>query len=75
MTEEDFSDWLDNPVTQYVIKYLKDSVKESSSILAESIINGGVETEAEQVRVGTLCVTLTQISEITLQEIEDFYSD
>jgi len=72
--EEAFNDWIENPVTEYVIKYLNDSVKEASEIMADSIANGGTVTEHEMIKTSTMCITLKEIAEITYEEIEQFYS-
>ena len=69
-----FQEWAESPVTEYIRKYLKDSIKEESELMADSIISGGIVSENEQIRVSTLCETLDQIAEISLDEIEDFYT-
>lgn len=71
--KEAFNDWLENPVTKYVIKYLNDSVKEASEMMAENIANGGIITEKEMIQTSTMCITLKQIADISCEEIEDFY--
>jgi len=74
MDKDSFAEWLDNPVTEYFIKYLKDSAKEESTFLAEAILHGETIPLDDQIRVSTLSMTLMQISEIGLQEIETFYT-
>jgi len=69
----DFKDWLDDPVTQEFIKYLKDSAKFESTILAEMIVGGDIVPLDDQLRISTLAITLNQISEITFEEIDSFY--
>ena len=44
-------------------------------MLAETIVSGGIVTESEQIRVGTLCETLERIKDISAEEIEDFYKE
>jgi hypothetical protein len=73
MERIDFKDWLDDPVTQYFIKYLKDSAKFESTILADMIVGGDIVPLDDQLRISTLAITLNQISEITFEEIDSFY--
>ena len=73
MEQIDFKDWLDDPVTQEFIKYLKDSAKFESTILAEMIVGGDIVPLDDQLRISTLAITLNQISEITFEEIDSFY--
>lgn len=55
------------------LKYLKDSIKEESEIIADIIISGGIIEEREQIRTIAVCATLERIADITLEEIEEFY--
>lgn len=73
MEQIDFKDWLDDPVTHEFIKYLKDSAKFESTILAEMIVGGDIVPLDDQLRISTLAITLNQISEITFEEIDSFY--
>jgi len=73
MRHEIFKDWLELPTTQYFFKYLKDSIKEESEIVAELICNGGSMTEEEMKDKAMLCVTMKHIAEIEFEEIETFY--
>ena len=73
--KEAFKEWSESPVTEMFLKYLVDSAKEESQIIADSILSGSVVSESEQIRVASECITLMRISEITLEEIEDFYKE
>jgi len=73
MDKDDFKEWLEHPITEKFKKYLKDSAKEESSIVADAILNGDVIPQEDQIRISTLAMTLVQISEIGLDEIEGFY--
>lgn len=73
MDKDSYAQWLDDPVTRYFIKYLKDSAKFESTFVAESIIGGEVIPLDDQIRISTLSQTLNQISEIGFDEIESFY--
>jgi len=70
---EAWAEWVESPVTEYFFKYLADSAKEESELLAEMILSGGIVGDIEQKRISTTCATLISISEIELQEIDDFY--
>jgi hypothetical protein len=72
LNQELFSEWLEDPVTEYFMKYLNDSIKHESGLIAESISGNSVISEAEQIRIGSMCVTLERISEIDFEEIEEF---
>ncbi len=74
MDKDSFSQWLDDPVTEFFFKYLKDSAKLESTFIADSIVSGEVIPLDDQIRVSTLSITLIQISEIGLEEIESFYA-
>lgn len=75
MNSQQFQEWLENPVTEIFLKYLKDSAKDEAQLVSESILNGSVFDLNEQIKVSTLCITLTEISEITFEEIDDFYEE
>lgn len=71
--EEDFKEWLENPVTEYFRKYLKDSAREEAELLAEDILQGVVIENSAQIKISTICSTLNRISEIDYEEIDTFY--
>ncbi len=73
MDKDSFAEWADNPVTESFIKYLKDMAKEEAAFIADAILNGDIVPLDDQIRVATLSMTLTQISEIGFEEIESFY--
>jgi len=73
MRPEIFKDWLELPTTQYFFKYLEDSVKEESELVAETVCNGGHMTEEEMRVKATICLTMKQISEINFEEIDEYY--
>jgi len=73
MDKDEFADWLEHPGTEYFIKYLKDSAQEESKMVADMILGGAIVPLDDQIRISTLSMTLIQISEISLDEIEDFY--
>lgn len=66
---------MESPVTEYVFKYLKDSADDEAEILREGILGGSIFTEAEQIRISVIYATLISISEIELEEIENFYEE
>ena len=70
---EQFSEWLEDPATLIVLKYLKDSATSEVELLTEGIKGGAILSEGEQIRVSTIIATLERISEIELEEIEEFY--
>jgi len=72
MNQEAWNEWLESPVTEYFLKYLRDSAKEESELLAEMIIQGGIIGEMEQKRISATCATLISIADIELEEIDDF---
>jgi hypothetical protein len=73
MDKDSFTQWLEDPVTRYFIKYLKDSAKAETTFIAEAIMSGEVIPLDDQIRVSTLNMTLVQISEIGFSEIQEFY--
>lgn len=75
MKQEQWDEWLENPVTEFLIQYLKASAKEGAEIASDDILNGEIIPELEQAKVGSMCMTLTRISEVSLKEIEDFYEE
>jgi len=75
MKEEDFTEWLDNPVTEGFFKYLEDLVKQESTLVGSIIAGGGVIEHDEQVRISESCATLTSIRDIEYTEIESFYEE
>lgn len=68
-----FEEWVESPVTEYVRKYLKDSIKEESELVTSAIVNGAVIPEIEQTHTGAVCTTLTSVIDISLEEIQEFY--
>jgi len=74
MDKASFDDWLENPVTEYFRKYLIDSAKEESKMVADAILSGEIIPLDDQIRVSTMSMMFTRIAEIDLEEIESFYS-
>jgi len=70
---EMFQEWLESPVTEVFLKYLKDSADEEAELLKDAILNGAIFSEKEQAIKTTTCVVLNEISDIDLEEIESFY--
>lgn len=75
MNEEAFAEWSENPVTEYFLKYLDDSIKYEAELLTDLIKGGGIVERDEQVRISTICATLTDIRDIEYAEIETFYDE
>lgn len=75
MKKEIFSDWLENPVTLYFLKYLVDSANEAAKLTADDIINGVIVSEPDQIKTATMCLTLKNIAVIDLDEIKSFYEE
>ena len=74
-SKDQFQEWKEDRVTLWVNQYLKDSITEEAEILSETIANGGILSELEQVSTSALISTLRRISEIGFEEIEDFYTE
>lgn len=75
MTKNDFDEWLENPVTEYVFQYLKDSISNDTLLLANDIAYGSIVEEVKQVVVATRFEKIKAIIEIQLEEIETFYRE
>jgi len=75
MKPEQMEEWLENPVTEYFRSYLKDSAKEAAEIVSDDILNGEIVPELEQAKAASMCMTLTRMSEVTFEEIENFYEE
>ena len=75
MDKEMYQEWLENPATEYFFKYLKDSAKEESEMVADVILEGGYLEKEEQIRISSICATLIRISDIEYDEIESFYNE
>ncbi len=75
MNEEMFQEWKESPLTQKVFKYLLDLCDDTANPIAERIKNGGIFSQEEQLKIATECVTLLRVTEITFEEIEQFYED
>ncbi len=73
MLKAEFDEWLEDPTTKYFIKYLKDSAKEESKIVADMILGGDIVPIDDQLRISTLAITLIQIAEVSFEEIDGFY--
>lgn len=73
MHKAEFDEWLEDPATKYFLRYLKDSAKEESNILADMILGGNIVPLDDQIRISTLAVTLTQISDVSFDEVDGFY--
>ncbi len=73
MLKAEFDEWLEDPTTKYFIKYLKDSAKEESKIVADMIMGGDIVPIEDQLRISTLAMTLIQIAEVSFEEIDGFY--
>jgi len=73
MIKAEFNEWLEDPATKYVFRYLRDSAKEESTIVADMILGGDVVPFDDQLRISTLARTLIQIAEVSFEEIDGFY--
>lgn len=73
--KDDFDDWLENPVTEYFMQYLKDSAKEEVDIITDAIFNGAIIPENEQISKSSICATLSTIADIRFEDIESFYQE
>lgn len=73
MDKADFEEWLESPATEYFRKYLIDSGKEESKMVADAILNGEVIPLDDQIRISTMSMMFTRIAEIDFDEIESFY--
>ena len=73
MHKAEFDEWLEDPTTKYFIKYLKDSAKEESKIVADMIMGGDIVPLDDQLRISTLAITLIQIADVSFEEINGFY--
>jgi len=75
ISQNQFDEWLESPVTEIFRKYLKDSAKEEVDLVTNLIMGGGVVSDHEQIRVSTTSLILNQISEIDIEEINEFYEE
>lgn len=73
MLKAEFDEWLEDSTTKYFIKYLKDSAKEESKIVADMIMGGDIVPLDDQLRISTLAITLIQIADVSFDEIDGFY--
>jgi len=73
MLKAEFDEWLEDPTTKYVFKYLNDSAKEESKIVADMILGGDIVPLDDQLRISTLAMTLTQIAQVSFEEVDGFY--
>lgn len=75
MEQEDFNEWLDDHRTHFFFNYLLDSNKKQAELIAEAVMEGNVFDLNEQLRIATECFTLKRVTEITFEEIRDFYQE
>lgn len=73
MDETSFKEWLEEPATEYFMKYISDLAEDEVDTLKDGIIGGAILSERDQVRVAALVEAMGRISEIDLEEIEEFY--
>lgn len=69
-----FNEWLEDETTVYFRKYLEDSIKQEIEVLADTIANGGILTEGEQIQTAAVVSTLREILSLDLETIENFYT-
>ena len=74
LTEEAFNQWKESPITEYVLKYFMDDVKDKSESMAEIISYGGTLDHDEQLVNATICATLREVAGISHETIEEFYN-
>jgi len=73
MDKDSFKLWQDDPVTEYFIKYLKDSAKAEAKFVADAIMAGETVPLDDQIRISTMSMMFSRIAEIDREEIEGFY--
>ncbi len=73
MTREKWEEWKESNEWLLFQTYLNDSAREEIDLLRDTITEGGIVEEKEQVRISSVNMTLKRISDISLEEIEEFY--
>ena len=69
------NEWLEDQATVYFMQYLRDSIAREIEVLADTIANGGIVSEIEQVQTATVVSTLKEILSIDFETIENFYEE
>ncbi len=75
LTREEFDEWLENPWSEVYFGYLKDRALMIGQTHGERLIAGGVPDQETLIRNSEQCVTMNQMTEITFDDIEEFYAD
>lgn len=71
----DFQMWKDNPATQQVLKYFSDFRQTIINAHQESLENGVVVSEEDQIRDGEKLILLQTIIDLEIEDMEDFYEE
>jgi hypothetical protein len=74
MTKDDIDDWLNDPVTQYVFNYWSDIAAAEVEGLKDQIIAGSILTPLEQAQRSAINMALTEVREVSFEEIDSFYN-
>lgn len=75
ITKEGWEEWKESNEWLLFQKYLIDSAKEEIELLTDTISEGGIIEEKDQVKIATINLTLKRIAQISLEEIEEFYKE
>jgi len=74
MKKEDFDEWLENPITEEVFQYWRDSAIGEAEHLRDQLIDGVLLTYIEQAKIATVHATLERITEIDFEDVDTFYN-
>ena len=70
MTEEEFSAWRDDEITQAVFKWIEQTVHASEEAWGR-LLNGGGELELQRARLSERARLATEIINVAYEDLED----
>jgi len=73
ITKERWEEWKESEEWLFFQRYLLDSAREEVEMLTDTISEGGIIEEKDQIRIASTNLTLKRIASIDLDEIEEYY--
>lgn len=73
ITREQFDEWMDSPVTESVLQYLKDYRQTVIDDWAEKFAGGDFGEEKQRYTDYGYCLAVDDLSKIEIEDLEVFY--
>lgn len=75
ISEEEFKEWTENPVTVAVFKYLTDWQLSYAKAMVNGVMDGVIYSREDQLEAGAKREVILDLTTLQFSEIEEFYKE